>query len=88
LIFLDPHHSSKFGDTKTKNTNFNLSGPVNIKESHNLPFDSSILQAQQVNIARDSNKSQQLVPDTNSTLAYTGEYISSNKGYLNKNANR
>ena len=74
LIFLDQQHNSKYPDSKYKNSGFNLSGPVNVKQDQtHVPFDSTILNgAKQVSIARDSNKSQQLVPDSNSTLAYTG----------------
>ena len=36
--------------------------------------------SQKVSITRDSNKSQQFIPDTNSTLDYTAVWVSSNIG--------
>lgn len=70
---MDQQHNAKLNDPKIRSTNFNLSGPVNLRQENiSVPFDSSMMKAQnQVSITRDSNKSQQLVPDTNSTLAYT-----------------
>jgi len=87
LIFLDQQHSSKMTDP-IKNTNFNLSGPVNLRqENWTINFDSSLNKVKnQVNITRDSNKSQQLVPDTNSTLAYTAAWVSSGIGQVNRKA--
>lgn len=72
LIFLEQHHSSKIVDSKVASSNFSLSGPVNLRDGQNIAFESTILQTRQAIIARDSNKSQQLIPDGNSTLAYTG----------------
>lgn len=89
LIFLDQHHNAKFNDTSIKKANFNLSGPVNLRQdAGSIPFDSTVrMPQQQVSMARDSNKSQQLVPDTNSTLAYTAACVSSNKNNANGSAN-
>jgi hypothetical protein len=74
IIFIDPKNSNgKVPNSVTNHTNFNLSGPVNVRQDsiHN-PFDPTVLQhSQKASIVRDSNKSQQLIPDTNSTLAYT-----------------
>ena len=73
LIFVDQQHSSKINDSTVVN-NFNMSGPVNLNQKNcTIGFDSSILSQtkHQISITRGSNKSQQLVPDTNSTLAYT-----------------
>lgn len=85
---MDHNHNTKFNDTKIKNNNFNLSGPVNLRQDNcSIPFDSSIVKPiNQVSITRDSNKSQQLVPDTNSTLAYTAHGVNSNMA--NKPAKR
>lgn len=70
---MDTHHNTKLNDTKIKNSNFNLSGPVNLRQENGpMAFDTAVIKpSNQVSITRDSNKSQQLVPDTNSTLAYT-----------------
>ena len=88
LIFFDQQHSGKINDDKSKTTNFNFSGPVNVKQDINsMPFGSKNLNAsQKVSITRDSNKSQQLIPDTNSTLDYTAAWISSNIGVVINNS--
>ena len=59
-------------NSNVNKSNFNLSGPVHVRDGKSMPFDSTILRADQANLIRDTNKSQQLVFDTNSTLAYTG----------------
>lgn len=66
----------------TNHTNFNMSGPVNLRnDSNQNPFGQAMLQQnQKAGITRDSNKSQQLIPDTNSTLAYTAAWGNSNVG--------
>jgi dual specificity tyrosine-phosphorylation-regulated kinase 2/3/4 len=89
LIFMDQQHNAKLNDTKVRNTNFNLSGPVNLRqENSSLPFDSNIMKAKhQASITRDSNKSQQQVPDANSTLAYTAAWASSGMGQAKPIAN-
>ena len=74
LIFIDPQNNNgKVPNSVTKYANFNLSGPVNMRQDNqSIGFNSTILQQNHnVNITRDSNKSQQLIPDTNSTLACT-----------------
>ena len=39
LIFFDQHHNGKIQDEKSKTTNFNFSGPVNVKQEINsIPF--------------------------------------------------
>lgn len=88
LIFFDQQHSGKIHDDKSKTSNFNFSGPVNVKQDINsMPFGIKNLNAsQKVSITRDSNKSQQLIPDTNSTLDYTAAWISSNIGAGIQNA--
>lgn len=73
LIFLDQSHGSRFVENHTAKNNFNLSGPVDVRDSQPMPFDQNLFQRNQIVIAQDTNKSQQLVPDTNSTLAYTGQ---------------
>ena len=90
MIFLDQQHNTKFNDTKVKAANFNLSGPVNLRqEGGSIPFDSALNKVQhQISIARDSNKSQQLVPDTNSTLAYTAACVSSGIGQTKPTVNK
>lgn len=87
LIFLDQAHNSKITDAKIKTTNFNLSGPVNLRhDSGSIPFDSTTLSAtNKASVAKEANKSQKFVPDTNSTLAYTAACASSNKGNVSKN---
>lgn len=89
LIFMDQQHNAKLNDPKIRSTNFNLSGPVNLRQENiSVPFDSSMMKAQnQVSITRDSNKSQQLVPDTNSTLAYTAVWVSTGIGQAKPSAN-
>lgn len=64
-------------NSNVNKSNFNLSGPVHVRDGKSMPFDSTILRAHQAHLARDTNKSQQLVFDTNSTLAYTGWVLSS-----------
>ena len=87
LIFFDQHHNGKIQEEKSKITNFNLSGPVNVKQEINsIPFGLKNFNAsQKVSITRDSNKSQQFIPDTNSTLDYTAVCITSNVGHVLNN---
>lgn len=77
---MDQSHNSKYAEKKTNTANFNLSGPVNLRDIPSIPFDTLVLSNKHATIARDANKSQQMIPDTNSTLAYTNGQLSKNKG--------